>query len=145
MRWCGDTRQVGFSLLDTLVFVSVYVHMKPDRPDTHQYRGASGEKARWVRGMSIAMTTVHAVLPWFGIHILQWKISGKCSFVSGIPHDLNAVCFTQDTCGCWAIIEEAFERFAKDQAVKGMSNEMKVSHGVERRAWEDVAERRRRN
>lgn len=48
---------MGCSLLGTLVFVSVYVHMKPGRPDTHQYRGASGEKARWVRGMSIAMTT----------------------------------------------------------------------------------------
>ena len=62
--------------------------------------------------------------------------------VSGFPHDLNALCFTQDTCVCWAIIEEAFERFAEDQAVKGMSNVMEVPRGVEKSMWEDVAGRR---
>lgn len=81
------------------------------------------------------------------LHILQWKMSEKCSFVSGFPHDLNAVYFTQDTCVCWAIIEEAFEKFAKDQAVKGMSNESEVPSGPEenecvgRCSWEEGEEK----
>lgn len=74
-------------------------------------------------------------------------MSEKCSFVSGFPHDLNAVYFTQDTCVCWAIIEEAFEKFAKDQAVKGMSNESEVPSGPEenecvgRCSWEEGEEK----
>ena len=40
------------------------------------------------------------------------------------------------------ILEEAFERFAKDQAVKEMSNEMEDAPGVEESVWEDVTGKR---
>lgn len=136
MRWWGDTGRVGFS---------------PSCPWKEHVRGC-GSQPSW-RSSLPGVTwhgyyndhTAHAVLPWFSIHILQWEISGKCSFVSGFPHDFNVVRITQDTCVCWAIIEEAFERFAKDQAGKGMSNETEVPSGLEESVWEDVVRRREKN
>lgn len=54
-----------------------------------------------VQDTVITMTTQHTLSsPDSALHILQWKMSEKCSFVSGFPHDLNAVYFTQDTCVC---------------------------------------------